>query len=522
MRVFILFWILWLAIPIAVAQPLTPADFDSVQTVDTKDVSSTTLTIYPDNLGLVRETRTVDIPAGVVDIRFFGVSDMIIPQSAVLEEFEGLRLEGNFDSDLVTPAKLLERSVGETLTIRRLNPVTGTSDLVGAKLVSAAPDVNAGISAIFSTADGVEGYQCSGLVEAIILSGLPEGLHSVPVLSTRVVAETAGPKEIKLTYLTRGLSWSADYRMDVEEGKDEVALLGWLTLTNKTSKSFKETELSVVAGSLNQVTDSNQSNHRPSWDRVANCVLHKNVQTQDQQVFTETVFASVQAYTTADFGGVSDEIIVTASKRASVREAKQEDLGDYKLYRAPQAVSVEPYQTKQIAFLSKDNIALKQNDKYRWTMSEMPGDVGSGHPVNSHLVYELDNSEDGNLAVPLPKGTVRAMSQTQDGLNIFIGEDTITNKSVGLPIDLEMAESFLVTAQFYDIVDDNDDKVEANIDVRNATDKNITAEFDFDLLKNIKIKRGNKRTKLSKGNKIYSFTVPAVTTRTISLKAEVQ
>ena len=79
-----------------------------------------------------------------------------------------------------------------------------------------------------------------------------------------------------------------------------------------------------------------------------------------------------------------------------------------------------------------------------------------------------------------------------------------------------------MTAQFYDIVDDNDDKVEANIDVRNATDKNITAEFDFDLLKNIKIKRGNKRTSLSKGNKTYSFTVPAETTRTISLKAEVQ
>ena len=113
--------------------------------------------IYPDNLGLVRETRKIDVPAGVVDIRFFGVSDMIIPQSAVLEEFEGLRLESNFDSDLISPARLFDQSVGKRLTIRRLNPVTGVSDLVSAELISAAPEANGTMSAVFSTTDGVEG-----------------------------------------------------------------------------------------------------------------------------------------------------------------------------------------------------------------------------------------------------------------------------------------------------------------------------------------------------------------------------
>ena len=520
MRVFILFWIYLLAIPIAIAQPFAPTTFDAAQSVDSKDVASTSLTIYPDNLGLVRETRTVDIPAGVVDIRFFGVSDMIIPQSAVLEEFEGLRLEGNFDSDLITPAKLLERSVGKTLTIRQLNPVTGKSNLVRAKLVSAAPDVSAGISAVFSTPDGVEGYQCSGLAEAIILSGLPEGLHSIPVLSTRVVAKTAGPKDITLTYITRGLGWSADYRMDVEEGRDEVELLGWLTLTNKTSKSFQETELAVVAGTLNQVTNNNSSNHRPNWDRVANCVLHRHVVT-DQNIVVQAASIPVSASYSSFSGGGADEIVVTASKRAVVREATQENLGDYKLYRAPQAVSVKPYQTKQIAFLSKDNVTLKQANKHRWTMSEIRGEVEQGHPIKSRLVYELDNSQDGNLAVPLPKGTVRAMSQTQDGLNILIGEDTIKNQAVGLPIDLEVAESFLVTSQFYNI-EDGDDKIEASVDVRNASESKVIAEFDFDLLKNIKLKRSNKRTSLSKGDKIYSFIVPAETTITFSLKAQVQ
>ena len=91
MRLLILIWVYLCVVPIAAAQLMTPISYEGVQRVDSKDITSTTLTIYPDNLGLVRETRTIDVPAGVVDIRFFGVSDMIIPQSAVLEEFEGLR-----------------------------------------------------------------------------------------------------------------------------------------------------------------------------------------------------------------------------------------------------------------------------------------------------------------------------------------------------------------------------------------------------------------------------------------------
>ena len=500
------------------AQDINPAGFEGVQSVDSKDISSTGLTIYPDNLGFVRETRTIDVPAGVVDLRFFDVSDMIIPQSAVLESFEGLRLEGNFDSDLISPAKLINRSVGETVTIRRLNPVTGASKLVSAELVSAAPDASGYTSAVFSTVDGVEGYQCSGLAEALILSNLPDDLHSVPVLSTRVVSETAGPKEITLTYMTRGLGWAADYRMDVEEGSDEVGLLGWLTLTNQTSKRFDEADLSVVAGKLNQVRGRPQNNTGRQWDRVANCVLHKNVAGQrGRGGFTSgPPLLSVVPEPVAAFA--ADEIVVTAAKRANVREATQEDLGDYKLYRAPQAVTVEPYQTKQIAFLSKYDVALEQADKYRWNFSYSKLSRDKKIPINGTRVYELDNSKDGTLAVPLPAGTVRTMSQTEAGLNIFIGEDTISNMPIGRPVDIEVGESFLVTAEFVQIKSSGD-KVEVQVDVNNATDREVTAEFDFNLFNDVKI-LGRNRNSFEKEGRIYTITVPAEDSLSISFKAE--
>ena len=506
--------------PLAVAQDFNPAAFEDVQSIDSKDILSTGLTIYPDNLGFVRETRTIDVPAGVVDLRFFGVSDMIIPQSAVLESFEGLRLEGNFDSDLISPAKLINRSVGERVTIRRVNPVTGASKIVRAELVSAAPDKSGNTSAIFSTTEGVEGYQCSGLAEALILSNLPDDLHSVPVLSTRVVSETAGPKEITLTYMTRGLGWAADYRMDVEEGSDEVGLLGWLTLTNKTSKRFDEADLSVVAGKLNQVRGRPQNNTARKWDRVANCVLHKNVAGQrGRGGFTSgPAPALFEAAPEPVAAFASDEIVVTARKRAEVREATQEDLGDYKLYRAPQAVTVEPYQTKQIAFLSKYDVALEQADKYRWNFSYGKLSRDTKIPINATRIYELDNSKEGTLAVPLPAGTVRTMSQSEAGLNIFIGEDAISNMPVGRPVEIEVGESFLVTAQFFQIKSSND-KVEVQVDVNNATDREVTAEFNFNLFNDVKI-LGRNRNSFEKEGRIYTITVPAEDSLSFSFKAE--
>ena len=506
--------------PLAVAQDFNPAAFEDVQSIDSKDILSTGLTIYPDNLGFVRETRTIDVPAGVVDLRFFGVSDMIIPQSAVLESFEGLRLEGNFDSDLISPAKLINRSVGERVTIRRVNPVTGASKIVRAELVSAAPDKSGNTSAIFSTTEGVEGYQCSGLAEALILSNLPDDLHSVPVLSTRVVSETAGPKEITLTYMTRGLGWAADYRMDVEEGSDEVGLLGWLTLTNKTSKRFDEADLSVVAGKLNQVRGRPQNNTARKWDRVATCVLHKNIAEHRDVVVVQSASGPASSFefapSPAAYG--ADEIIVTARKRAEVREATQEDLGDYKLYRAPQAVTVEPYQTKQIAFLSKYDVALEQTDKYRWNFSYSKLSRDKKIPINGTRIYELDNSKDGTLAVPLPAGTVRTMSQTEAGLNIFIGEDAISNMPIGRPVDIEVGESFLVTAEFVQIKSSGD-KVEVQVDVNNATDREVTAEFDFNLFNDVKI-LGRNRNSFEKDGRIYTITVPAEERLSFSFKAE--
>ena len=227
------------------------------------------------------------------------------------------------------------------------------------------------------------------------------------------------------------------------------------------------------------------------------------------------------------FGGGydGDTVIVTAARRASpVNVAVQQDLGDYKLYRAPQAVTVAPHQTKQIAFLSKDNVELKANGTYRWDLAKIEDeydeyfddDEANLFPlIFGTTLYALDNEKDGNLAVPLPAGTVRTMSQSPDGLNIFLGEDNIRNSPIGQPIELEIGKSFLVTAQFTPL----DDEV-VRIDVRNASDERITAEFDMDMFEDIEIIQNGKTKSLPDGDRLYRLSVPAEGQTSFTFTAE--
>ena len=127
----------------------------------------------------------------------------------------------------------------------------------------------------------------------------------------------------------------------------------------------------------------------------ANCLFQDHSVAQPAPVVSNGYFGG---------GYDGDTVIVTASKRASpVNVAVQQDLGDYKLYRAPQAVTVAPHQTKQIAFLSKDNVELKANGTYRWDLAKIEDeydeyfddDEANLFPlIFGTTLYALDNEKD--------------------------------------------------------------------------------------------------------------------------------
>jgi len=115
-----------------------------------------------------------------------------------------------------------------------------------------------------------------------------------------------------------------------------------------------------------------------------------------------------------------DEIVVTASKRQAVRE----DLGDYKLYRTPEPVTVAPMQTKQIAFLSVPNVE-----------------------ADRVFAFSFSEAQEGNLAQPLPKGNFRVFTNRENGVPAYLGEDRVDNLAVDLPADIKVSNSIAVQMQ---------------------------------------------------------------------------
>ena len=235
--------ITWLVLAAACAAGHARAQ-DDVSVVSPR-ADSIAVTIYRDDLALITETRTVSLPESPVTLVLDGVVETLLPQSAVIADAARPLAESNFGFNRLTPKSLLERSIGETVTITRTNPVTGTVTR------SAATILSVGDGVVLQIAGGTEALYCSGLPERLELERIPSELLAKPQLSVKLAAGDAGPRTVKVSYLAHGFAWSSDYVAHLNERSDRMTLKGWATLTNSTGTAFEQAEVQVVAGKLN-------------------------------------------------------------------------------------------------------------------------------------------------------------------------------------------------------------------------------------------------------------------------------
>ena len=263
-----------------------------------KGADSTALTIYPDGLALITETRTIDLPKGKSTLVFEGVSDRMVPASVLLREFSGFTLERNFDYARLNKANLFQKSIGETVTITRTHKASGKVRRSEAVIIAApeAPGYKGydyetdgqryypsgrinGV--VFAVGGKIEVYQCSGLSEGTKFDNLPSGLNDVPELSIDVETKTAGPQTIVISYLADNFSWKSDYRLDLAGDNKTAKLAGWITLTNNTAQSFKDAPLAIVAGQLNRSRQTRAPDIQAK-SVYANCWPRQSTQTPIQ------------------------------------------------------------------------------------------------------------------------------------------------------------------------------------------------------------------------------------------------
>jgi hypothetical protein len=417
---------------------------------------------YLNSFALITETRTVDIPPGVVTIRLEGVASGIIPQSAmILGAPVG---EKNRDSALLSQRGLLDAFTGQRVILKRTDPATGKTVEESATIRS-APD-----RVIVQTARGFEAMYCSGLNQTLLFGGVPRTLSATPVLSMTTKLQEGGRRTITLAYLARNFDWNANYIGQLSPDATEMSLFSWLTMASGDDTSFADAQAAAVAGKVNRVEggEDDESSDSPYLNRSYGCWPMATTSTDQPAPPPPAAFLGGMApvmmemeYRSAD--AARGEIAVTGS-----RIAVREDLGDLKLYSIPFPVTVAARSQKQVAFLSKPKVKGKM--LYRVSMQY-------GDPGDVELLFRFHNTVENGIGEPLPAGRV-ALFQDAAGRRMLVGEARIDDKTLNEDVDLVFGEASNVTVEDVEIRDGGRWE-ECRLTVRNANPFPIQFEAEF-------------------------------------------
>jgi len=224
------------------------ADSDEIRST-LQNQQEVAVTIYNENLALVRDQRKVDLKSGLNSLALRDVSAQIRPETALLRSLTSSGslsiLEQNFDFDLLTPQKLLEKFVGKSVGIIKTNPATGVETTEQAQVLSA----NNGV--VLKMGDRIE----TGIPGRIVYGDVPANLRDRPTLVVQLQNKGATEQNIELSYLTGGLGWKADYVAELNAAEDKLDLSGWVTLNNTSGTSYRNAKLQLVAGDVNRVQE---------------------------------------------------------------------------------------------------------------------------------------------------------------------------------------------------------------------------------------------------------------------------
>ncbi len=359
------------------------------------DQQSVAVTIYNNNLALVKDQRKINLNSGLNNLALRDVSAQIKPETALLRSLsnpESLStLEQNFDFDLLTPQKMLEKYVGKNVTVARINPATGAETTEQATVLSA----NNGI--VMRIGNRIE----TGIHGRIIYDDVPGNLRDRPTLVTRLHNKTASTQTVELSYLTGGLGWKADYVAELNPKEDSIDLSGWVTLTNTSGTSYGNAKLQLVAGDVNTARENNP---RP-------VAMQKTLTVADNAVMSE------------------------------------ESLLEYHLYSLDRPTTISENQTKQVALLSASAIPARKELLLRgadYYYASSYGDLGQKLKVG--VFMEFDNKEAARLGMPLPKGIMRVYKKDSQGNAQFVGEDRIDHTPKNETVRLKLGDAFDVTA----------------------------------------------------------------------------
>jgi len=179
------------------------------------------------------------------------------------------------------------------------------------------------------------------------------------LLSWKVQSEIEGEVQLRVLYLTGGLSWDLSYQLEVDKEATSMNIYSWAGVSNKTEMNFLEAYLTLVTRLPLSVDESSISP-----------------------------------------GNLSKSSLTTSSSILDIS------------YPLSYPVTLRASQEKRFLLFSKKNVPVTKINLFDWD--------NYGEEVREELLF--DNISEDGLGIPLPEGRVYIYQNSYDERMIFLGE----------------------------------------------------------------------------------------------------
>ncbi len=443
---------------------------------------------------LISEKRRIALPAGESLVRFEGVADGMIAVSAVVSGLPGGVIEKNRDAKLLSPASLLDGSLGNRVHIRRTNPATGKVTETDAIIRSGADG-----AVVLQTAEGVEALRCSGLPETLVYDAVPDGLSARPTFSVETSSAEGATVDVTLTYLATGFDWNAAYVATVAEDGKTLDLSAWLTVANGNDTDYACAQLLAVAGKPNQTSDFRALGDPPQAPQL-------NLQCWPMDSTSTHPGMALPTSPAPPAAPMIYEVSMSAQSAARLDKAgnivaQQEDLGDLKLYRVPVPVDVLPNGQKQVRLLAKQRIPFTRI----YTATVSPWESRPSQPLDMKL--RMQNKTKEGLGLPLPSGGVIVM-QNQGEAEVLLADSNLADKAVGEKLELDAGQSDQVRLEQQELGETGKLR-RFRITLTNALDRAAPVEITIARADGYEIVKSSAKLKAKGADRLWTLTLAA-------------
>lgn len=343
------------------------------------------VTVYNDNLGLVKDRRTVAVPRGGGEIQFTHVAGQLDPTSVHLRALGRSSLDvasQDYRNDLASTDRLLQRYTSHSVEVRMKG-----GDVRRGTLLS----FDAG-SLVLRVAGGGMSVLARSEAQEVALASADNDVAAGPTLVWRVGSSSDRSVPVEVSYLTSGLTWHAEYVAVQDEAGSSLDLQGWATVENTSGESYENAKVKLVAGSV----------HRAATPRP-------------------------MAY----------DLMAKAERGIAAGALEERGFSEYHLYELPDRASLANNEVKQLGMLRARGI--KSTRKYVYDTQK-----DAEHVMTT---LEFKNEAAAGIGMPLPAGLVRVYQRDADGSLEFTGEDRIDHTAKNETARVAVGAVFDVAAE---------------------------------------------------------------------------